>query len=109
MARLTLPIALFLLSVFPLFTTGIPLSSAGPSRSPTTHIPQFFDINTATAEQLRTLPGIEERDAENSIKGRPYQREEELIQRRIIPWTVYEQIKNNRGEAKIKTETLPVA
>jgi competence protein ComEA len=94
MARLTLPIALFLLSAFPLSPMEVSLSSAGPSRAPTAHLTQFLDINTATAEQLKTLPGIGEAEAESIIKGRPYHREEELIQRKIIPWAVYEQIKN---------------
>jgi competence protein ComEA len=94
MIRLRLPIAVLLLSVFPLFPIAVPSSSAGPSRAPTTYFPQFLDINTATAEQLKALPGIGEAEAENIIKGRPYQREEELIQRKIIPWTTYEQIKN---------------
>jgi competence protein ComEA len=94
MAHLTLLIVLFLLSIFPLFPMGAPSSSAGPSRAPTTHIPQFLDINTATAEQLNALPGIGETDAEKIINGRPYRRQEELVQRKIIPWTTYQQIKN---------------
>jgi len=72
MARPTLLITIFLLQAFPLFPMSVPPSSAGPSHAPTTSFPQFLDINTATAAQLRTLPGIEEADAENIIKGRPY-------------------------------------
>jgi len=87
-------IALFLLSVFPLFPLAVPLSSAGPSRAPTTYFPQFLDINAATTEQLKALPGIGDAEAENIIKGRPYQQQEELLRRNIIPWTVYQQIKN---------------
>lgn len=87
-------IALVLLSIFPLFPQAVPLSSAGPSRAPTTYFYQFLDINTATAEQLTTLPGIGEAEAENIIKGRPYQQQEELLRRNIIPWTVYQQIRN---------------
>jgi len=86
--------ALFVLSVFPLFPVAVPPSSAGPSRAPTTYFPQFLDINTATAEQLKALPSIGQAEAENIIKGRPYQQQEELLQRNIIPWTVYQQIKN---------------
>lgn len=94
MASLTLLIALFLLQAFPLFPMAVPPSSAGPSRAPTTYFPQFININTATAEQLKTLPGIGQAEAEHIIKGRPYRRQEELVQREIIPWATYEQIKN---------------
>jgi DNA uptake protein ComE-like DNA-binding protein len=94
MIRLRFLIAVFLLSVFLLFPIAVPPASAGPSRAPTTYFPQFLDINTATAEQLKTLPGIGEAEMNNIIKGRPYQRQEELVQREIIPWTIYEQIKD---------------
>ena len=90
--RLLIPA--FLLFAFPLFLMIVPPSTAGPSRAPTTYFPQFLDINTATAEQLKALPGIGEAEAENIIKGRPYQREEDLLERKIVPWTVYQQIKN---------------
>ena len=94
MASVRFLITLLLLSIFPLFPVAAPPSSAGPSRAPTTYFPQFIDINTASAEQLKTLPGMGDAEADNIIKGRPYQQEEELIERNIIPWTVYEQIKN---------------
>ena len=94
MGRFCLLLALFLLSAWPLFPLTVPPSSAGPSRAPTTYFPQFLDINTSTAEQLKTLPGIGQAEAEKIITNRPYQRQEELLERNIIPWAVYEQIKN---------------
>jgi competence protein ComEA len=53
-----------------------------------------IDINRAKADELMTLKGIGEARAAAIIKGRPYARKDELVQKKIIPEAVYNEIKD---------------
>ena len=64
----------------------------------------LMDINSASEKELATLPGIGEARAKAIVKGRPYKGKNELLDKKIIPENVYNDIKEKiiakQGEAK---------
>ena len=67
------------------------LLAAVHSQAPTETV--LLDLNTATSDQLKALPGIGDAYAERIIKGRPYTSKDELVKKQILPRATYEQIK----------------
>jgi competence protein ComEA len=51
-----------------------------------------LDLNTATKEQLLTLPGVTSAQADRVIAGRPYNESGELVTRQIMPKAEYDKI-----------------
>ncbi len=54
----------------------------------------LVDINSASPEQLATLPGLTGEDAKKIIAARPYTRKNQLKQKNIITAATYDGIKN---------------
>jgi len=55
---------------------------------------ELIDINRAKAEELMTLKGIGEARAKAIIKGRPYARKDDLVRKKIVPLSIYDEIKD---------------
>ncbi len=53
-----------------------------------------LDINSATEDQLKALPGVGDVYAKRIIAGRPYQGKNQLVSKGILPQGVYDKIKD---------------
>ena len=86
--------------------------AAAPAAAPAKADP--MDINSASEKDLATLKGIGDVRAKAIVKGRPYKGKDELVQKKIVPQNVYDDIKEQiiakqdsapaKADAKAKAE-----
>ena len=92
-------LAAALFSVFPLSMTAQKAATAKPAAATAT---DKIDINTATADQLKAIPGIGDAYSKRIIDGRPYTAKNQLVSRGILPQGVYDKVKDQIVATKAK-------
>jgi DNA uptake protein ComE-like DNA-binding protein len=70
-------------------SAAVAAKKAQPALNPAPPI----DINSASREQLKTLPGIGDVEADRIVSARPYHSKADLAERDVIPTGVYVSLK----------------
>ena len=90
-------LATLLILVGPAFAADTPAKAAATAPAAAQKAPAAadkLDLNTATEKELSELVGIGDARAKAIVKGRPYKGKDELVERKIIPPSVYDKIKD---------------
>ena len=100
-------IAILVALLFALGAVSVPMADAAgtTTKAPKSDSPEArggagkpmkkqLDINSASDDDLKQLPGIGDALSKKIIENRPYKRKDELVSKKVLPRATYEKIKD---------------
>ena len=71
------------------------MAPAAPKSTAAAPKADLVDINSATAAELKMLPGVSDSDAGKIIQGRPYTDTNQLVSKKVVSEATYEKIRDH--------------
>ena len=69
-------------------------AATAPAPAAAAAAPKLVNLNSATADQLDTIPNIGEKRSDAIIKGRPYKTTQELVTKKVLTQGIFDKIKD---------------